>query len=56
MLQLVSQNGINVEYMYSLIQRNQPQAIMIFRFDKIDMAIELLEKHNFRILSTDQLF
>ena len=55
-LQLVSQNGINVEYMYSLIQRNQPQAIMIFRFDKIDMAIELLEKHNFRILSTDQLF
>ena len=55
-LQLVSQNGINVEYMYSLIPRNQPQAIMIFRFDKIDMAIELLEKHNFRILSTDQLF
>ncbi|MCR5815113.1 MAG: ACT domain-containing protein [Desulfovibrio sp.] len=55
-LQLVSQNGINVEYMYSLIQRDQPQAIMIFRFDKIDMAISLLEKHNFHILSTEQLY
>lgn len=55
-LQLVSKHGINVEYMYSLIQRETPSAIMIFRFDKIDLAISLLQEHNFTIVSADSLF
>ncbi|MBO4368784.1 MAG: ACT domain-containing protein [Desulfovibrio sp.] len=55
-LQLVSKNGINVEYMYSLIQRNLPQAIMIFRFDKVDQAIALLKEHSFTIIPSDKLF
>ncbi|MBQ7456000.1 MAG: ACT domain-containing protein [Desulfovibrio sp.] len=55
-LQLVSKNSINVEYMYSLIQRDLPEAIMIFRFDKIDQAINLLKDHHFVILPEEKLF
>ena len=55
-LQLVSKHGINVEYMYSLIQRTKAGAIMIFRFDKIDQAMELLQAHNFTIVPDEQLF
>ena len=55
-LQLVSKNNINVEYMYSLIQRAQPEAIMIFRFDKMDLAISVLQEHNFTLVGPEQLF
>ena len=55
-LQLVSRNGINVEYMYSLIQRVRPGAIMIFRFDKVDRAIEILQEHSYRIIPAAELF
>ena len=55
-LQLLSKNSINVEYMYALIQRISPRAIMIFRFDKVDKAIELLQANNFTIVPTAELF
>ena len=54
-LQLVSKSGINVEYMYSLIQRTEPRAIMIFRFDKSDLAISVLKEHGFTIVPSDAL-
>lgn len=55
-LQLVSKHNINVEYMYSMIQRKRPVAIMIFRFDKIDLAISVLKEHNFVIVPAGELF
>ncbi len=49
-LQLVSKNGINVEYMYAYVQRAKNKAVMIFRFDKVDQAVELLKCNNFVII------
>ncbi len=46
-LQLVSANGINLEYMYAFVRGEQDKAVMIFRFDKIEQAIELLTKNGF---------
>ena len=54
-LQLVSKNGINVEYMYAFIQREHGRAVMIFRFDKVDEAVELLSRHKFAIIPAAQL-
>ena len=54
-LQLVSSNGINVEYMYAFIQREHGRAVMIFRFDKVDEAVELLVRHKFAIIPADRL-
>lgn len=41
-LALLSQNGINVEYMYAFARRSLEKAVMVFRFDKVDEAISLL--------------
>lgn len=54
-LQLVSANNINVEYMYAYVKPNNDMAIMIFRFDKVDEAIGLLLGKNFRLVSQDAL-
>ena len=49
-LQFVSQHGINVEYMYAFITREADCAIMIFRFDKTDQAVDLLKGNGFTVL------
>ncbi|MBE6441972.1 MAG: ACT domain-containing protein [Desulfovibrio desulfuricans] len=54
-LQAVSEHGINVEYMYALVQRDVDSAIMIFRFDKADRAVEVLRAKNFVIIPSDRL-
>ncbi|MBQ3059958.1 MAG: ACT domain-containing protein [Desulfovibrio sp.] len=54
-LQLVSENAINVEYMYALAQRVQDNAVMIFRFDKVDQAVDLLQDKGFTIVPGDTL-
>lgn len=54
-LRLVSANGINVEYMYALVSRSVDKALMIFRFDKVDEAVDVLGKNCFRILPHDAL-
>ena len=55
-LQFVSQHGINVEYKYAFITREADCAIMIFRFDKTDQAVDLLKSNGFTVLPPDQLF
>lgn len=55
-LQLVSKHGINVEYMYSLIRQARSEAIMIFRFDKIDLALSVLAEHHFNLVGPEQIY
>lgn len=54
-LQLISTQQINVEYMYAFVQGERSGAIMIFRFDKTDAALDLLETNGFRIVSQDEV-
>ena len=54
-LQTVSTNGINVEYMYAFVQREAESAVMIFRFDKVVQAIDVLKAHNFVIIPAERL-
>lgn len=55
LLQLLSCRGINVEYMYAGPRRTLENAVMIFRFDKIDAAIETLRENGFVMLLKAQL-
>lgn len=50
LLMTVSRHGINVEYMYAGTRRSLDQAVMIFRFDKMDSAIEVLQATGFAVL------
>ena len=47
--------GINVEYMYAFVQRSGEHAIIIFRFDEIEKAIDTLQKAGVRILKGEEV-
>ena len=42
-LEALSGQNVNVEYMYAFVQEGGGSATMIFRFDRIDQAIEVLK-------------
>lgn len=54
-LQIVSKNGINVEYMYALARTGPESAVMIFRFDKADEAVDLLLAHGVPLVPNERL-
>jgi hypothetical protein len=47
--------GINVEYMYAFVNKSGENAVLIFRFEKMDEAIEVLLKDGFTLLSGEQI-
>jgi hypothetical protein len=44
-LRVIEQAGINVEYMYAFTEKRDDKAVLIFRFEDADAAIEAL-KHS----------
>ena len=55
-LDLLTSNAINVEYMYAFVQQSGKNAVLIFRFDRTDQAIELLQEHGVRIIPGKELY
>jgi hypothetical protein len=49
-LELLSNQSINVEYMYAFVQHTGENAVIIFRFDDIDKAVNLLRENNIKVL------
>jgi hypothetical protein len=43
--------GINVEYMYAFVQRTDGNAVLIFRFEDPDQALDALRSAGIRVLS-----
>lgn len=54
-LKVLDENGINLEYMYAFVEKTASNAIVVFRFDDIDRAIEVLTKNNIRILGKNDI-
>ena len=55
-LDVLTQAGINVEYMYAFVQQSGSNAIMIFRFDQLEQAIDVLEKNNVTVINGSKLY
>ncbi|NOX20931.1 MAG: ACT domain-containing protein [Nitrospirae bacterium] len=55
-LKVLGDRGINVEYMYAFVQSSGENAIIIFRFDEIDKAIDALQSAGVRILKGEELY
>ena len=49
-LEILSKENINVEYMYAFVQHSGENAVIIFRFDDIDAAVKLLLDNNIKVL------
>ena len=54
-LAVLNQVEINVEYMYAFVEKSGQNAVIIFRFDDADTAIEVLQNADIRILSGDEV-
>lgn len=48
-LTIIDGAGLNIEYMYGFHANLADAAIIVFRFDNPDHAIEYLQKHNVRL-------
>jgi len=55
-LDLLTRSGINVEYMYAFVHQSGDNAVMIFRFDKIDEAARILSENGVEIIDGDRLY
>ncbi len=55
-LKLLDKEGINVEYMYAFVQQSGSHAIIIFRFDRTDQAIEVLQKNKIPLVPGEKLY
>ena len=56
LLQTLDANQINVEYMYAFVERCGGNAVIIFRFDETDKAIDSLKGSGFTILQGERLY
>jgi hypothetical protein len=55
-LEILKKDNINVEYMYAFVERSSDNAVIVFRFDEIDRAINVLTKNNITVLSGEKVY
>jgi len=55
-LSVLEKEGINVEYMYAFVQPSGRNAVMIFRFDNLDGAVDVLTAAGFNVLPGETLY
>ena len=55
-LEILSGNGINIEYLYAFVEKSGRNAVIIFRFDDPDTAIEVLQKNGLTVLPGAKLY
>jgi ACT domain-containing protein len=55
-LEMLRGAKINVEYMYAFVQQSGSHAVIIFRFDRTDQAIELLQQNGINMIPGDKLY
>lgn len=54
-LSALGEKDVNVEYMYAFVQKSGEHAVIIFRFDDLDRAIEALKEKGVRILTGEEV-
>ena len=54
-LRVLSEHGINVEYLYAYTQRESTRATIIFRFDRTEEAVNVLQQRGIRVLGPDEI-
>ena len=53
---MLSANGINEEHLYAFVERSGEHAVIIFRIDAPDKAIEVLQKNGMTVLAGAKLY
>ncbi len=53
LLKTISDLDLNIEYMYTFVNALENKAVMLFKFEEIDLAIEKLLKENVELLEEE---
>lgn len=54
-IDILAQAGLNIEYMYAFVGKSGENAIVIFRIERVDEAIRILQEKGVRILTGDEV-
>ena len=52
----IEAGGINIEYMYAFTFRSGDKAVIVFRFDNADAAVELLRARGINVIGSVELY
>ncbi len=52
----IKDKDINVEYMYAFVEKSTENAIVVFRFDETNKAIDVLKNEGIRILTGEDVY
>ncbi len=55
-LNYLQEAGINIEYLYSFIEKPTTNAIIMMRVERIEDALEVLKKHNVPIVDGERIY
>ena len=55
LLSIIEHEGLNVEYMYVVAEKQMDEAIIIFRFDDLDKAIQVLLDNDVRVVDQSKV-
>lgn len=55
-LDVLQENNINIEYLYAFLQKASNAALVVFRVEQLDQAIEALQAKGNRLLSGEELY
>ena len=55
-LETIEQAGVNLEYMYAFTFRSEAKAVLVFRFEDPDAAINLLKSKGFNLVDSVELY
>lgn len=56
-LKTLNDHDVNVEYLYAFPERESTdRAIMVFRFDNVDKAIEILQQQGINIMEARKVY
>ncbi|NTV41954.1 MAG: ACT domain-containing protein [Syntrophobacteraceae bacterium] len=55
-LDVLFRANVNVEYMYAFVQQSGSNAVIIFRFDNPDEALNILKQNSVTVIGGDKLY
>jgi len=55
-LDILEEEGINIEYLYAFIGRGGEEALVIFRVEDLDRAIEVLQSRQIPLLTEEKAY
>ncbi|MCD6320315.1 MAG: ACT domain-containing protein [Candidatus Desulfofervidaceae bacterium] len=55
-MQILAKENINVEYMYAFVQQSGENAVILFRINELDKAIEVLTQNGVTVLPGEKVY